>query len=245
MNSAIQRVNCARRPAWQHLMLAALTAGLLTLSPAAGTAQSVSGAAPVSAAGGTQQLPTVRASAKPPAVAGGAARSMARAGAASPMSDESVQRLRTLLQSLHGFERKDLDALGGDVAAALKGLVAAGSAEPLLRRQAVKALALYPTDDTFAFLITRLDTPEPREKRLVLTVLGAFASRKPQQVRQIVQLHLADPNITVRYAALGLSSHLPRTAETWNLLRARLPQEQDAGLRRAIENGLPDLKPAQ
>ncbi|MBI3993775.1 MAG: hypothetical protein HY342_10910 [Candidatus Lambdaproteobacteria bacterium] len=228
----------------QRLAVATLAAGLLALSPAAAAAQTAPAQAAtaksVTATDAARPMPAAQAPAAPAGAPG-----KAQAEARAPLNAEDLQRLRTLLLSVDGFDRRELDALGGDVAGALKSLAADQGGDALLRRQAIKALGLYPTDDTFAFLSARLDTPEPQEKRLVLTVLGAFGARKPEQVRQLVQTHLADPNLSVRYAALGLSSHLPRTPETWNLLRARLPQEQDAALRRAIERRLPDLKPAQ
>ena len=108
----------------------------------------------------------------------------------------------------------------------------------LIRRQAIKALALYPTDESFTFITARLEGAPLGLQRLYITSLAGFGHSRRQDILPLLEALLANRDATVRDAALGLAQHLAPGPALRGLLQARLAVEPEAGLRQAIQRQL-------
>jgi len=153
----------------------------------------------------------------------------------APATEYAPQNVRTLLLSLHGFTRAQLDAASTEVPAVLRALIDDGGESVFVRRQAIKALRLYPSDTNFAFVQARLPGAPESFARVYLTGLTAYAKDKPREVTRIVAQALADRDLGVRHAALYLAERLPPSAELRRLAAERLRQEPAEAVRRGLE----------
>ena len=85
----------------------------------------------------------------------------------------------------------------------------------LVRRQAIKALSLFPTDGNFAFIRGNVsDAPEGLQ-HLYLHSLSRFAGRRDGQIATILASMLDSNAVSVRHAAAGLSRSLVLTGTPW------------------------------
>ena len=150
-------------------------------------------------------------------------------------SSHDPARVRTLLQALHGFTRGSLDAASTDVPRILTTFIDSGAESMLMRRQAIKALALYPTDENLAFIETRIGAAPLGLRRLYVNSLGAFAETRPGRVAVALKPLLEDADITVRYAAAGVAGQHKDASAIRALLEDRLAKEKNASLHNEIQ----------
>lgn len=148
------------------------------------------------------------------------------------------ERVRTLMLSIHGYTREALDAASTDVPEILMMLAGDGQEQLTVRRQAVKGLSLYPSDEVLTFIENRVPAAPPPLKRLYLNSLGRFGQSFPDRVGALAETYLNDPELTVRYSALKLASQLESSPRVRTMLQSRLTREPDAQLRSEIEKRL-------
>ena len=185
------------------------------------------GALPVHA----QQLAPGRA--LPPRAGGPAA-----AETLAPATVFAPERVRTQLRGFHGFTRARLDAVSTDVPSILRGWIADPDEPMLIRRQAIKALKLYPSAETFAFIRGRISTAPPVLQMLFLGSLQPHAAARPDEVGELVKTYLDGGDVVVRHAAVALAEQLDEAELRRGLLRKRLAVEPDPAVRRAINRAL-------
>ena len=148
------------------------------------------------------------------------------------------ERLRTQLLSYHGFTREQLDAASTDVAQILMGWIDDPGESAFIRRQAVKALQLYRSDEVFGFISQRLPEAPPELQHLLLTDLKAYVPVHPQAVQELVLPLLDSPQVVVRQAAVEVAGQLIGSGTVVVRLQERLAVERDSGVRKAIESKL-------
>ena len=161
-----------------------------------------------------------------------------RQSAPAPLQQASIHdpaRVRTMLQAVHGFSRAGLDAASTDVPRILTTFIDTVGETLLMRRQAVKALALYPTDENLVFIEDRIGAAPLGLKRLYVTSLGAFAGNRPGRVAVALKPLLEDGDITVRYAAAGVAGQHKDAPAIRALLENRLVKEKNASLHNEIQ----------
>ena len=169
----------------------------------------------------------------PPAPAGSSGSS-----AEAPATTRNPELLRTLLMAVHGFTREGLEAASTEVSTILRGFIADEDESMLVRRQAIKALRLFPSDGNFAFISGNVaDAPEGLQ-RLYLLSLRGFAGRRDAQIGAILEPLLDSNAVGVRHAAAGLSRRLVLTASLRARINSRLTREQDPAVRSALRNAL-------
>ncbi len=78
----------------------------------------------------------------------------------------------------------------------------------------------------------------PGLRRLYIGSLAGFAERKSGEVTTLLEALLADPNVTVRHAAVGLAARLRPSPRLQAVLQDRLSLEPDADLRAALRRTL-------
>jgi hypothetical protein len=143
-------------------------------------------------------------------------------------------RIRTYLSAVHGTTRAALDAASADVPRLLREFIV-DPGEPLfVRRQAIKALELYPDGENLAFIQARVPLAEVPLARLYLVALRSYAPTMAATVEAIATEQLAHPDATVRHAALGLARSLPVTTRLRATLESRLQAEPEPALRKDL-----------
>jgi hypothetical protein len=155
-----------------------------------------------------------------------------------PAATYDPSRLRTQLLSLHGFTREQLDAASMDVPEILMAWIENTGESAFIRRQAIKALPLYPTDTVFAFIGAHLPQASTDQQQLYLSALKVYAPSRPQDVQQIVLPLLSSPQVVVRQAAVEVAGRLTGSGVVVVRLQERLAVEPDPGVRKAIERTL-------
>jgi hypothetical protein len=180
--------------------------------------------------GRAQELQTGR---MPPARAPSAAApgSVAPAPAATP----DPERVRTLLRALHGFSRTALDTVSTDVPAILMGFIDDPAEAVLVKRQAIKALALYPTDPVLSFIEARTPGASNPYKTLFVGSLGAFAASQPARVTTALTPLLADADLGVRATAAHVAGTVAPSPALTAVLQARLATEPSGELRAKLQ----------
>lgn len=162
----------------------------------------------------------------------------ANASTEAPATTRNPQQVRTLLMFVHGFTRERLEAASTDVASILRGFIGDRDESMLVRRQAIKALRLFPTDGNFAFIRGNVaDAPEGLQ-RLYLHSLRGFAGTRDEQIGAILEPLLDSNAVGVRHAAAGLSRKLVLSASLRARINSRLAREQDPGVRSALRKAL-------
>ena len=78
----------------------------------------------------------------------------------------------------------------------------------------------------------------PGLKRLYLGSLAGFVERRSPEVTNLLEALLADADVTVRHAAVGLAARLHSSPRLQSVLQARLLLEPDADLRAALRRTL-------
>ena len=161
-------------------------------------------------------------------------------GQASPAqaTTRNAARLRTQLMALHGFSRAGLEAASTDVAAILRGFISDSGESMLIRRQAIKALRIYPSDETFTLIRNNITGAPEGLQRLYLHSLAVYAGARDTQIGALVTPLLSSDSVGVRHAAAGLSRRLRLSGTFRASLQLRLAEEPDAGVRSAIEKAL-------
>lgn len=143
-------------------------------------------------------------------------------------------RLRMQLSAIHGTSRAALDAASADVPRLLREFIADAGETLFVRRQAIKALALYPDGENLAFIQSRVALASVPLARLYLGALRSYAPTMADPVEAIASEQLAHPDATVRHAALGLAKSLPVTPRLRATLESRLQAEPEPALRKDL-----------
>lgn len=148
------------------------------------------------------------------------------------------QRLRNRLMAIHGFSRDDLNSVSTDVAAILRGFILDPAEAMVVRRQAIKALRLYPDETNFQFIREHIAEAPLNLKRLYVGSLRGFAPARAGEITGMLEPLLASPERTLRHAALGLAETLPPSEALRTMLRNRLPLEPEPDVRQRIQQML-------
>lgn len=162
----------------------------------------------------------------------------ASAPAAPLASRRDPDAVRSVLKSVHGFSREALDAASTDVPDILQGFIDSAGEPLLVRRQAIKALALYPSDANLSFIEARVDAAPVGLRRLYLLSATAFGTARPAAVSAILERALGDDDVTVRGAAVAGAARLVHVSSVRSALEGRLDSEPDPALRREIGKAL-------
>ena len=155
-----------------------------------------------------------------------------------PATTQNPERVRNLMLAIHGFSYDALQAASTDVPAILRGFIDDPAENVIVRRQAIKGLRYYPSDENFAFIQTRLDGAPIGLRRLYILTLAGFDATHHDRIVDMVGPLLADPDVGTRHATLALCGRLNADARLRGLLENRLPEESEAGVRRAINRVL-------
>lgn len=158
--------------------------------------------------------------------------------AQAPATTRNPERVRTQMMAIHGFSRAGLEAASTDVSAILQGFISDPDEMPLVRRQAIKALRLFPTDDNFAFIKNELDSAPAGLQRVYLVSLRGFTESKADETAALLQPLLASGDVGVRHAAVGLAGKLALNGNLRAALGARLNDEREPGVQAAIRRVL-------
>ena len=155
-----------------------------------------------------------------------------------PATTQNPDRVRNLLLAIHGFSYNELQAASTDADAILRGFIDDPAESMTVRRQAVKGLRHYPSEENFAFIQTRLDGAPAGLKQLYILSLAGFGGTHHDEIVDMVGPLLADPDVGVRDATVVLCGRLNADARLRALLENRLPEESEAGVRKAINRVL-------
>lgn len=158
--------------------------------------------------------------------------------ASGAAGQRNPERVRDVLRSVHGFSRAALDAASADVPAVLEALIDAPGESPLVRRQAVKALGLYPGAGTLAFVQGHLDAAPLGLRRIYLSTLVRFGAMDAATVSTLLERGLNDADVTVRWAAADSAAALARLAPVQAVLARHAGTESDPALRSALTTAL-------
>lgn len=153
-------------------------------------------------------------------------------------TDYNPDRVRNQLKAIHGFTRARLDAASTDVPQMLMAWIADPGESMLIRRQAVKALKLYPSGQTFTFIRDTLPGAPAPLQMLLLGALQAHAAQRPAEVAALAATYLEHSQVTVRQAAVSLAGALQGRPELNRKLQERLAEEPDPGVRKSIHRAL-------
>ena len=148
------------------------------------------------------------------------------------------ERVRALMMSIHGYTREGLEGASTNVPEILMTLAGDGREETVVRRQSVKGLSLYPTEEVLTFIEKELVSAPLHLKRLYLNSLGGFAQGFPDRVSTVAETYLNDPELVLRYSALKLTGRVGQTPRVRTMLETRLTHEPDLKLRKEIEKRL-------
>lgn len=157
---------------------------------------------------------------------------------AEPAETRSPESVRRVLRSIHGFTRAALDAASTDVPDILMAIADDPDEAMALRRQAVKALGLYPDEAVLAFIEAEFADAPDSLQRIYLTTLRAFADTAPERATHIAAERLSHQDALMRNAALELAKRLPSSDRLVTALSTQLQQETDPNLRRELEETL-------
>ena len=158
-----------------------------------------------------------------------------------PASDYNPDAVRAVLKSIHGFDRPTLDGASTDAAAILMNIIEDPASTGLERMQAVRALELYPSDETLAFIEARMDAAPTLLRRHYAISLRAFAGQQPERVTGLMDRLLGDADLIVRSSALGIAERLRGSASgarVQGILESRMAGESDPHLRKAMQKTL-------
>ena len=155
-----------------------------------------------------------------------------------PASQYAPERIRTALMAVHGFSREALDAISIQVPQILMGFVDDPSETLLVRRQAIKALKLYPSDAAFRFIQGHLAAAPQGLKVLLLGSLAPYASTRTAELVPLLAAELQSPDVVVRHAAVSLAAKAGGQVQVRSLLSTHLASEPERTVRSAIETAL-------
>ncbi len=142
--------------------------------------------------------------------------------------------IRNQLLSIHGFGREGLERSAGDISALLRGFVADPTEPMVIKRQAIKALGLFPNDRNFEFIASRFAGAPLSLSRLLVGSLRPFAASKAREITGLLENLLDSPHASLRHAAVGLAASLPESHRLTTLLRKRLVAETEGAVRRGL-----------
>jgi len=155
-----------------------------------------------------------------------------------PATAYDPARLRTQLLGIHGFTRAQLDAASTNVPQILMAWIDHPTESHFIRRQAIKALQLYPSDAVFGFIRERLPLAPPSLQHLYVTDLKDYVPTHPQEVQDLVLPLLSSPRVTVRHAAVDVAGQMKGSGNVVARLQERLSEEPDPGVKKDIERQL-------
>ena len=156
-----------------------------------------------------------------------------------PAGDYNPEAVKAVLKSVHGFDRAALDGASIDVPAILMAIIEdTGGSTGLERMQAVRALGLYPGEETLSFIETRMEASPTLLRRHYAVSLRAFAAERPERVTSLMERLVGDGDLIVRSSAVGLAEELQGDARVRGILESRLAEEANPQLRKAIQKAL-------
>ena len=158
----------------------------------------------------------------------------------TPATSRDPARLRSLLLAIHGFSRQGLEAATTDVPVLLRQFISDGGESITVRRQAIKALRFYPTQDNLGFIQARVGLAPVGLKRLYASTLGRYSGALQAGASATLSTLVNDGDAGVRHAAIGAVRLLGVNSETRKALDGRLKVEADASVRRALSAALGD-----
>ena len=156
----------------------------------------------------------------------------------NPATSNNPVRLRNMLLAIHGFTRIRLDAASTDVPAILQGFIDSPSESITVKRQAIKALKLYPTGENLAFIEGRINSSPLGLQRLYISSLAGFIGNNEDQVANLLIPLVGNPDITIRQVAVGVAGILQLNTPLRSALEKRLDIETESSFRRAINRAL-------
>ncbi|MCZ6627904.1 MAG: hypothetical protein O7E56_06705, partial [SAR324 cluster bacterium] len=157
-----------------------------------------------------------------------------RQAALPEATSHNPSRVRNLMLAIHGFTRAQLDAASTGVDAILRGFLSDPAEAMVVKRQAIKALGLYPADENFVFIKTRMAVAPVGLRRLYMLSLAGFDDGKHDEIVGMLGNMLADPDVGTRHVAVSLAARLRPSTQLRSALLAHLSDEPEPGLRAAI-----------
>jgi HEAT repeat protein len=156
-------------------------------------------------------------------------------GQAAAAEDPSKEQVLALLSGYEETASPDsLKALGGDVPATLRAIVADATLTRTQRARAIHALGAFPDDTNRAFLVAQARSGDPMFAR---KALYALANGWGDGAIDELVVGLANHDIQTRMAAAYALGHIDsRSARL--ALEARLPLETDPTVKTTIETQL-------
>ncbi len=156
----------------------------------------------------------------------------------TPATSRNPAGVRNHLLAIHGFTRNGLETASAGVPEILRGFIADPGESLTVKRQAIKALGLYPTDENFSFIRAGLAGAPLGLQRLYVRALMGFAPTKSDKIGPLLEGLLASPEVSLRHAAVGLAAKLAPSPALEAILRKRMQVESDATLRSRIQRVL-------
>ena len=142
--------------------------------------------------------------------------------------------LKTQLLAIHGFNRNGLEGSSTEVENLLRWFITDPAESPTVKRQAIKALGLFPSEQNLTFIEGRLASAAPGQKVLYLLSLREYIPGFSDRVSSLVINDLSSNSVTVRHAALSVAGGLTTRTEVRTALEQRLSGESDPSVRSSI-----------
>ncbi|MDH4247810.1 MAG: hypothetical protein OEW39_08340 [Deltaproteobacteria bacterium] len=149
-----------------------------------------------------------------------------------------LEAVRLVLRAYHGFTQEGLLAASTQVPRALRELADSSAEDLLVRRQAIKALGLFPDPENFAFVSARLNAANVGLKRLYVAALGPYAPTRGAEVTALLAAPIQDRDALVRTYAAKVAGRVPLSTGLQGLVNTRLQVEADSGVREALFKAL-------
>ncbi|MDH5750842.1 MAG: hypothetical protein OEZ59_00310 [Deltaproteobacteria bacterium] len=144
-----------------------------------------------------------------------------------PAEKKDPAALKTALQVQHGFTKSGLEAASKDVEMLLREFIRDPKETPTVKRQAIKALALYPNKTNLGFIKAELKTAPVGQQRLLLDTVKEYKGVSQPDMKEIFAEYIKHQDTTVRHSASWLASNLAPTDENIQLLDERLMVEKE------------------
>jgi len=158
--------------------------------------------------------------------------------ALQPATTYDLNQLRLVLRAYHGFTAEALQAATTEVPRALRELAGNPAEAMLVRRQAVKALGLFPDPQSFTFVSAGLNETNIGLKRLYVAALAPYAATHGAEVTALLNAPLNDGDALVRTHAAKVALKVPVSEGLRGLVNSRLQVEADANVRGELQKVL-------
>ena len=149
-----------------------------------------------------------------------------------------LDRVRLVLRAYHGFTAEALQAATTEVPRALRELAGNPAEAILVRRQAIKALGLFPGPQSFSFVSAGLNEVNIGLRRLYVAALTPYATTHGAEVTTLLNAPLNDGDALVRTHAAKVALKVPTSEGLRGLVNSRLRVEADANVRGELQKVL-------